>query len=265
MTFDIISDQAFGYDANCVEESANGNRFAHNCCHIASMVMHHYLHAPGLAHIYKRLHGRVFSEVDRVIYDCIARRRKERAVRTDGGSKPIDLLDLMLSASIEGGWTDEDLRDECFIMFLAGHETTAETLSWVLAHVATDQALQERLRAEVCKVGPLRKETLQLYPEMTKVCREVCPSQTRVNECHHTFQRIHARGGWKLIRGIDGRLCTGAAVVSASFHDHALWRGGSHHRRLPDATRVTFSLDRSGYDIHRWAYVARWISAGMTI
>jgi hypothetical protein len=24
-------------------------------------------------------------------------------------------------------------------------------------------------------------------------------------------------------------------------------------------------LDRSGYDIHRWAYVARWISAGMII
>ena len=62
------------------------------------------------------------------------------AAESGGGT---DLLDLMLDASVQGGgWSDRELRDECFILFLAGHETTAETLTWVLAHVAADSELQ---------------------------------------------------------------------------------------------------------------------------
>merc|ERR1711871_1637180 len=105
MGFDIISDQAFGFDANCVESSAIGLQFAHNCQLIASMVMKHQLHIPGIARLYKMWHRHTFAQVDSTIYGCIANRRLERKSAGDS-PRARDLLDLMLDASESGGgWT----------------------------------------------------------------------------------------------------------------------------------------------------------------
>ena len=199
VTFDIISDQAFGFDARCLENNPTGESFARNCRGIAGMVMKHYLHAPAAARVWKALHYRLFRDVDKIIYECIAKRREERSRSRSaegvtstmgavgggsgggnggsGGFGGTDLLDLMLDAAEcgkdEGNrWTDEELRDECFILFLAGHETTAETLSWVLTHLAADPELQARVREEVCGVAVVCKETLDNFPELTKVCKE---------------------------------------------------------------------------------------------
>lgn len=200
VTFDIISDQAFGYDAKCIEGSVEGNDFARSCCKIAKMVMHHWLHVPGLAQLWRLINYQTFSCVDRIIYQCIADRKAERAKQGDSepqGSKQLsprsatkgnlmssakDLLDLMLN---QGEFTDLELRDEAFIFFLAGHETTAITMTWLFLHLANDEALQQRLREEVLaffakdtekkmavsekeKCLPLMKqcinETLRLYP-----------------------------------------------------------------------------------------------------
>src|SRR5262249_56999431 len=64
--------------------------------------------------------------LDRVLYRIIARRRESGE---DGG----DLLSMLLHAQDEESgrrMTDRQLRDECMTLFLAGHETTANTLSW---------------------------------------------------------------------------------------------------------------------------------------
>jgi len=203
VTFDIIADQAFGYDANCIDGSPAGNAFAHDCCKIAQMVMLHFLHAPGLAHLWRLLHYRTFANVDRIIYSCIAQRKAERAARKEkeldssaapqnnsgsadastrsstpassrrGSYAPRDLLDLMLD---NGTWTDLELRDEAFIFFLAGHETTAVTMPWFLAHVSADLKLQQRLREEandVLGTEPLSKETEKRLPVLTNVIKEI--------------------------------------------------------------------------------------------
>ena len=65
--------------------------------------------------------------LDAMIYRMIAERRKDP---TDRG----DLLSMLL-ASVDseedtGGMTDEQVRDECLTVMLAGHETTANALSF---------------------------------------------------------------------------------------------------------------------------------------
>ena len=45
--------------------------------------------------------------------------------------------------------SDRQLRDEVITLFLAGHETTANVLSWTFYLLATHPDVEERLRAEL--------------------------------------------------------------------------------------------------------------------
>ena len=88
--------------------------------------------------------GRV--KLDELIYRMIAERR---ASPEDRG----DLLSMLL-ASTEGDarMSDTQVRDECLTVLLAGHETTANALSfalWLLAHHPKEQ----ELLAEECRMA----------------------------------------------------------------------------------------------------------------
>ena len=65
--------------------------------------------------------------LDEVIYKIIEERRKS-------GEDKGDLLSMLLMAQdVEGDgtrMTDQQIRDECLTLFLAGHETTANALTW---------------------------------------------------------------------------------------------------------------------------------------
>ena len=71
----------------------------------------------------------------------------------EGRSRPEpgdDLLSMLLRARDEDGsrMTDVQLRDEAMTLFLAGHETTALTLSWTWHLLAQHPAVEEKLAAE---------------------------------------------------------------------------------------------------------------------
>ena len=40
------------------------------------------------------------------------------------------------------------LRDEITTIFMAGHETTAQTLSWMFYHLAKDKEINEKVKVE---------------------------------------------------------------------------------------------------------------------
>jgi cytochrome P450 len=68
---------------------------------------------------------RAARRLDDIIYDIIRRRRSSGAQN--------DLLGMLLSARDEDDgtrMTDKQLRDEAMTLFLAGHDTTALTLTW---------------------------------------------------------------------------------------------------------------------------------------
>jgi cytochrome P450 len=90
------------------------------------------------------------AQLDAIIYGMIAERRKSRR---DHG----DLLSMLLSAQDEeaegaggaGLMSDEQVRDEAMTIFLAGHETTANALTWTWYLLSTASDVEAKLHAEV--------------------------------------------------------------------------------------------------------------------
>jgi cytochrome P450 len=93
-------------------------------------------------------------EIDQVLFAEIARCR-EQADPERG-----DILAMLVGARDEQGepMTDEELRDELLTLLIAGHETTATTLSWALHHILRTAGVAEKIVAELDAVfadGPL--------------------------------------------------------------------------------------------------------------
>jgi cytochrome P450 len=128
---------------------------------------------------------RAVRRLDGLIYRII---RDRRASGEDAG----DLLSMLLAVRDEEtgeGMTDRQLRDEAMTVFLAGHETTANALSWtwhlLAGHPEVDSRLQEELREVLAGRPPtiedlprlhytdmVVKESMRLYPPVWAFGRE---------------------------------------------------------------------------------------------
>jgi cytochrome P450 len=86
------------------------------------------------------------ARLDATIYRMIDERRRSGADRGD-------LLSMLLLAQDTegdgGGMTDLQLRDEAMTIFLAGHETTANMLTWTWYLLSQHPDVEARLHAEV--------------------------------------------------------------------------------------------------------------------
>src|SRR5258707_9720912 len=104
---------------------------------------------------------REVAQIERIIYRIIGERR---ASGRDAG----DLLSMLLAAQDEDGsrMTDKQLRDETITLFLAGHETTASTLSWTWWLLAQNPAAEAKLHAELDAVLGDRAPTLDDLPKL---------------------------------------------------------------------------------------------------
>ncbi len=89
------------------------------------------------------------AKLDAVIYRLIADRRSQPG---DGS----DLLSLLLAArdvADDGeGMTDQQLRDEAITVFLAGHETTANALTWTWWLLGGHPDVERQFHAELADV-----------------------------------------------------------------------------------------------------------------
>jgi cytochrome P450 len=127
----------------------------------------------------QRRFTRARARLDSVVYRMIEERRL-------GGGDRGDLLSMLLLAVDEEGdrtgMTNEQLRDETMTLFLAGHETTANALTWAWHLLARNPEAEGRLHEELDAVleggrapafedfAALRytemvvSETMRLYP-----------------------------------------------------------------------------------------------------
>jgi cytochrome P450 len=116
---------------------------------------------------------RARKALDAIIYGLIARRRRDGAQRRDA-------LSMLLAAhDAETGYrpSDEQIRDEIMTLFMAGHETTANALTWALYLLALHPAIDERIAVAARTgdgkyVGRVVKEVLRLYPPAWIIGRE---------------------------------------------------------------------------------------------
>ncbi|WP_217592056.1 cytochrome P450 [Cohnella sp. GbtcB17] len=82
--------------------------------------------------------------LDRAVYDIIKQRRLNPAIGEG------DLLSVLLSSKDDqgNGMTDQELRDELMIMFIAGHETSANALSWAFSYILKQPEVERKLYEE---------------------------------------------------------------------------------------------------------------------
>jgi len=89
--------------------------------------------------------ARAKDKLNDVIYGIINERRRS-------GENTGDLLSMLLMARDEDGvgrMTDEQIRDECLTLFLAGHETTAVAMTWTWYLLSQNLEKEAKLHAEL--------------------------------------------------------------------------------------------------------------------
>ncbi|HZF50714.1 MAG TPA: cytochrome P450 [Polyangiaceae bacterium] len=153
------------------------------------------------------------ESVDRELYALIDERRRAKDLE-----QREDILSLMLRARDEDGqpMTDRELRDELVTMLVAGHETTATTLSWAFDQILAEPRVAKKIDAELARVlGGRRlepaalpkleyldaviKETLRMKPILPIVARELAepieigghalPAGTKIAPCIYLAHR----------------------------------------------------------------------------
>jgi len=105
---------------------------------------------------------RARKRLDETIYRLIAERRAR-------GDDTGDLLSMLLLAQDEegsGGMTDEQVRDEALTLFLAGHETTADALTWVWYLLSQNPEAEAAFHAELDRVLAGRLPTFDDLPQL---------------------------------------------------------------------------------------------------
>lgn len=116
---------------------------------------------------------RARAELDAIIYGMIAERRRSPGDRGD-------LLSMLLMAQDEEaggrGMSDQQVRDEAMTIFLAGHETTANALSWTWFLLGRAPHVEARLHEEVDRVLGGRLPTIEDLPKLAFVERVMTES-----------------------------------------------------------------------------------------
>lgn len=118
----------------------------------------------------RRLHRPAFrravAEIDSIVLDLIRTRRAQI-------HRPDDVLSRLLHAHETDGavhLSDRELRDAAVTLLLAGHETTANALSWAFIHAAG--------RWEASDPAHLFAEAIRLYPSIWVIERRAIADDT---------------------------------------------------------------------------------------
>ncbi len=92
---------------------------------------------------------KAIADLDKLIYRIIEEHRQ-------GSNTTDDVVNRLLRVQAEGGdgveMTDEQIRDEVVTMLVAGHETTANALSFAWAEMAANPEIYEKAVAQVDSV-----------------------------------------------------------------------------------------------------------------
>lgn len=199
-TFEVISDVTFsggeGFDRDAVHKAIDAY-----IGQTAKISLLDIIGAPTwVPRPSRMLSGPGMRDMKKMADATIDRRRSNPAAK----AMP-DLLDLLMAGEDPKSgrkMTTEEIRDNLLTFIVAGHETTALTLSWALYLCAFDPAVQTRARAEAQAVLGSRSaraedvpnlpyirqvidETLRLYPPAAFLSRtaqktdELCGREVR--------------------------------------------------------------------------------------
>ena len=172
--------------------------------------------------------------LDGIIYGMVEQRRQQNTAQPD-------LLNLLLNAEDNGEkMSDKQIRDEVITIFTAGHETTANALTWTLFLLSQHPEVVQKLQQELDEVlngqiadnqsipnliytRAVLNEAMRLYPPAGILMRRVS-KDTELN-------------GYALKKGSLAIMCI------YNIHHQALWQQPEHFRpeRFLSETKHKFS------------------------
>ena len=170
LTADIVAKALFSVDSGGTSEEVASavsilNHYAND--RISNPLMPPTWVPTSANHRFKR----AAQTIDRLIYGFIQSRHQS-------GPGKGDLLDMLMEARDEEtgeGMNDKQLRDEVVTLYIAGHETTTNALSFAFFLLAKHPEIVEEIRKElslVLKGRPLSVEDLRSLEYLNQVIKE---------------------------------------------------------------------------------------------
>ena len=168
LTFGIITRILFGETADT--EIKEISRIMNDLAIQAEKQITQYIKLPlGIPSPANIRFKKVRRKFDTLLYTIIYNRKKQ----IDGGTvMPQDILQMLLTSSCEKSQTAmpvKQIRDELTTLFMAGYETTSQTLGWLFYEVARNPAISALIRAEIKTTIPGQKATFQKLNSLTYI------------------------------------------------------------------------------------------------
>ncbi|HZS43493.1 MAG TPA: cytochrome P450 [Blastocatellia bacterium] len=151
------------------------------------------------------------NRLDKLLFGEIALRR------ANPPAEPRDVMDMLMAAVDEDGskMSDQEVRDELITLMLAGHETTALSLTWAFATLLKNQDILEKLKKELSDVVGDRAVSLDDLPRL-KYLDATIKESMRMNLLFPIILRKAAEP--VSIDGYD--IPEGAGVAAATYVTH---------------------------------------------
>ncbi len=150
------------------------------------------------------------AAIDEAMMGLVAERRAAPGGRSD-------LLSLLIEARDEAGapLTDREIRDQLVTLFVAGLDTTAITLTWLLYVLDQHPEVDARLRTEIAHVVGDRRPTADDLPRLTYT-KKVLQETMRLYPPAWIFPRYVAQGA-----EVGGRsIAPGTSLLVSPFLTH---------------------------------------------
>lgn len=146
------------------------------------------------------------SSLRQLLFAEISQRRQEPSF-----APREDILSLLVSARYDDGspMSDQHICDEMLTLLLAGHETTALSLSWAFFELGRHPHVTERLRSALASMAsPEDAEELSRLPYLDAVCNEILRMHPVVAWVPRTLVAPMEFRGYHLPAGIAVAVCS---------------------------------------------------------
>jgi cytochrome P450 len=226
-TVDVTAGLAFGADINTLESDAEVIQ-AHLDKVFPALFRRLFSPLPAWRWLEERRLGRHLQALHAAVAQFIAQARARMDAEPRLRSQPANLIEAMIAArDTEGsGLDDGDVAGNVLTMLLAGEDTTANTLAWMIYLLSRNPAALERARAEVRSVLGAR-ELLENY--------EDAPRLPFIDACINETMRLKPVAPILMLEAARETMVGTLEVPRGTLLMCLMRAGATDERRFPDA------------------------------
>jgi cytochrome P450 len=164
-TVDVTAGLAFGTDINTLESDEEVIQ-THLDKVFPSLFRRLFSPFPLVAWLQDRGTGKHLEALQRAVADFIAQARARMEANPQLRTRPTNLIEAMIAArdNPNSGVNDGDVAGNVLTMLLAGEDTTANTLAWMIYLLSRHPEALARVREEVSRIDAEKYEALAALP-----------------------------------------------------------------------------------------------------